>query len=269
MCIRDSSKPLSRAALFGTLRALLPNKIMPRQPEQAAPQERAAAPSVQPVPALPPCLDARAVERLNVSPETYQKIVRGYVRNTSEALPALRKGLYLDAADGEPALCRPSWEWIIREAHNLKGASANVGAVAVQQDAHALETAARRAFDRHGPAALQRGELENAFAPLLDALETAFATVRASVLDFLPEVRDEAGPDASLRPGLLDAAQQAQVQHLKDMLALADPDRVAEALAPLSGFLAPALMEQLQGAVDLYDYDEALALLDTPPDMPV
>ncbi len=53
------------------------------------------------------------------------------------------------------------------------------------------------------------------------------------------------------------------------MLALADPDRVAEALAPLSDFLAPALMEQLQSAVDLYDYDEALALLDTPPDMPV
>ena len=266
---RYLSKPLSRAALFGTLRALLPNKIMPRQPEQAAPQERAAAPSAQPLAALPPCLDARAVARLNVSPETYQKIVRGYVRNTSEAIPALRKGLYLDATDGEPALCRPSWEWIIREAHNLKGASANVGAVAVQQDAHALEVAARRVFGEHGPVALQRGELESVFAPLLNALEVAFATVRASVLDFLPETRTETGPDASLRPGLLDAAQQAQVRHLKDMLALADPDRVAEALAPLSDFLAPALMEQLQSAVDLYDYDEALALLDTPPDMPV
>ena len=32
---RYLSKPLSRAALFGTLRALLPNKIMPRKPERA------------------------------------------------------------------------------------------------------------------------------------------------------------------------------------------------------------------------------------------
>ncbi|MEI3477937.1 MAG: hypothetical protein V8Q84_01195 [Bilophila sp.] len=71
---------------------------MPRQPEQAAPQE-VAAPSAWSL--WPPCRrrHARAVERLNVSPETYQKIVRGYVRNTSEAIPALRKGLYLDATE--------------------------------------------------------------------------------------------------------------------------------------------------------------------------
>ena len=133
---RYLSKPLSRAALFGTLRALLPNKILPRKPEQATHRSESAAlsaPIVLNNTALPPCLDAGAIERLNVSPETYQKILRGYVRNTSEALPALRKGLYLDPAMPEQALCRPAWEWLIREAHNLKGASANVGAIAVQQ----------------------------------------------------------------------------------------------------------------------------------------
>ena len=86
---RYLSKPLSRAALFGTLRALLPNKILPRKPEQATHRSESAAlsaPIVLNNTALPPCLDAGAIERLNVSPETYQKILRGYVRNTSEAV---------------------------------------------------------------------------------------------------------------------------------------------------------------------------------------
>ena len=48
------------------------------------------------------------------------------------------------------------------------------------------------------------------------------------------------------------------------MLALADPERIAEALMPLTAFLPSALMEKLQQSIDFYDYDEALALL--PPD---
>lgn len=263
---RYLSKPLSRAALFGTLRALLPNKIMPRKPEQAphGTEPAAAAPAIN-NPALPPCLDAGAIERLNVSPETYQKILRGYVRNTSEALPALRKGLYLDPAVPEQSLCRPAWEWLIREAHNLKGASANVGAIAVQQDAHALELALKPFVKQPGNAAVEMTALAQTFSPLLDALEEAFATVQASVLETLPETPQPHGGQAQpVQAGTLTEDQTAQLHHFKDMLALADPQRIAEALTPLTAFLPSALMEKLQQAIDFYDYDEALALL--PPD---
>lgn len=262
---RYLSKPLSRAALFGTLRALLPNKIMPRKPEQAVEATPVPAPVVHNSAALPPCLDASAVERLNVSPETYQKILRGYVRNTSEALPALRKGLYLDPTVPEQSLCRPAWEWLIREAHNLKGASANVGAVAVQQDAHALELALRQFVKQSDNAAVEMNALTRTFSPLLDALEEAFATVQTSVLEILPDAQPERPQPDPIPVTALTEDQKAQIQHLKDMLALADPERVAEALPPLT-FLPSALLEKLQHAVDFYDYDEASALLDALPD---
>ena len=265
---RYLSKPLSRAALFGTLRALLPNKILPRKPEQATHRSESAAlsaPIVLNNTALPPCLDAGAIERLNVSPETYQKILRGYVRNTSEALPALRKGLYLDPAMPEQALCRPAWEWLIREAHNLKGASANVGAIAVQQDAHALELALKQFVRQSGNAAVETAALAQTFSPLLGALEEAFATVQTSVLEALPETpQPQEAPPQPVQAGTLNEDQKAQLQHFKEMLALADPERIAEALMPLTAFLPSALMEKLQQAIDFYDYDEALALL--PPD---
>ena len=76
-----------------------------------------------------------------------------------------------------------------------------------------------------------------------------------------------AGPQIPPQPvqaGTLDEDQKAQLQHFKEMLALADPERIAEALMPLTAFLPSALMEKLQQAIDFYDYDEALALL--PPD---
>ncbi len=259
---RYLSKPLSRAALFGTLRALLPNKIIPRKPVQAAsaPPEAAIATCGN---SLPPCLDANAIERLNVSPETYQKILRGYVRNTAEALPALRKGLYLDPSLPEQAACHPAWEWLIREAHNLKGASANVGAVAVQQDAHALELGLRQFIRQSGNATVSRTDMANTFAPLLETLERAFSTVQAS-LELPVTAPCHEGQAQKLQTETLSEEQMTQVHHLRDMLALADPERIADALTPLAEFLPPALMNQLQHAIDFYDYDEALALL--PPD---
>ena len=209
---RYLSKPLSRAALFGTLRALLPNKILPRKPEQATHRSESAAlsaPIVLNNTALPPCLDAGAIERLNVSPETYQKILRGYVRNTSEALPALRKGLYLDPAMPEQALCRPAWEWLIREAHNLKGASANVGAIAVQQDAHALELALKQFVRQSGNAAVETAALAQTFSRCSARWREAFATVQTSVLEALPETpQPQEAPPQPVQAGTLNEDQK-------------------------------------------------------------
>ena len=172
-------------------------------------------------------------------------------------------------------LCRPAWEWLIREAHNLKGASANVGAVAVQQDAHALELALRQFVKQSDNAAVEMTALTQTFSPLLDALEEAFATVQTSVLEILPDAQPERPCPEQVPVTALTEDQKAQIQHLKDMLALADPERVAEALSPLT-FLPSALLEKLQHEdevyaaerehVDFYDYDEASALLDALPD---
>lgn len=159
----------------------------------------------------------------------------------------------------------PAWEWLIREAHNLKGASANVGAIAVQQDAHALELALKQFVKQSGNAAVETAALAQTFSPLLGALEEAFATVQTSVLEALPETpQPQEAPPQPVQAGTLNEDQKAQLQHFKEMLALADPERIAEALMPLTAFLPSALMEKLQQAIDFYDYDEALALL--PPD---
>lgn len=69
----------------------------------------------------------------------------------------------------------PAWEWLIREAHNLKGASANVGAIAVQQDAHALELALKQFVRQSGNASVETG---SAGADLLPAARRAGGGLR-------------------------------------------------------------------------------------------
>ena len=261
---RYLSKPLSRAALFGTLRSLLPNKVLSHSPEVPAP---AATDGEVQGTALPSCLDADAIRRLNVSPEVYRKILKGYIRNTAESLPSLRKGLYLDGTfQGE--LCTPDWEWLIRETHNLKGASANVGAIAVQQDAHALEQTLRQTSGQsEKPVALT--ELNRIFGKLLDTLEASFSMIETALADEPHEKTEhhdgQSDPaENPTHPVPLTEAQQRTLRNLRDALALADPDQIAAALVPVATVLPAPDMEKLQSAVDFYDYDEALALL--PPD---
>ncbi|MEQ2847425.1 molecular chaperone Hsp90, partial [Bilophila wadsworthia] len=116
-----------------------------------------------------------------------------------------------------------------------------------------------------GTPAAEPAALAQTFSPLLGALEEAFATVQTSVLEALPETpQPQEAPPQPVQAGTLNEDQKAQLQHFKEMLALADPERIAEALMPLTAFLPSALMEKLQQAIDFYDYDEALALL--PPD---
>lgn len=120
------------------------------------------------------------------------------MRNTSEALPALRKGLYLDPAHARTGAVPPGrGNGSSARPHNLKGASANVGAIAVQQDAHALELALKQFVRQSGNAAVETAALAQTFSPLLGALEEAFATVQTSVLEALPETPQPRKPRPS------------------------------------------------------------------------
>lgn len=212
---RYLSKPLSRAALFGMLRALLPNKILLRKPERATHKSESVVLSIPVVlnsTTLSLCLNTGTIERPNISPEAYQKALRGYVHNTSEALPTLRKGLYLDPTTPEQALCRPAWEWLIHEVRNLKGASASVRAITMQQDAHALELTLKQFIRQLGNTAVETAALAQTFSPLLGALEGTSATIQTSVLEALPETpQSQEAPPQPVQAGTLDKDQKAQL----------------------------------------------------------
>ena len=263
---RYLSKPLSRAALFGTLRALLPNKILPRKPEQATHRSESAAlsaPIVLNNTALPPCLDAGAIERLNVSPETYQKILRGYVRNTSEALPALRKGLYLDPAMPEQALCRPAWEWLIREAHNLKGASANVRCRRRSRTPTLWSSRSSSSSGSRGTPPSKRRRWRRPSPRCSARWRRPAPPCRHPYWKPSLKRRSRRKPRPSPYRPERDEIKKRSCNILRRCWPLLI-ERIAEALMPLTAFLPSALMEKLQQAIDFYDYDEALALL--PPD---
>lgn len=242
---RYLSKPLSRASLFGALLALLPHKISPREPAQALeqppsrPNEQTQGETDR---QFSMGLDPNALQRLNVSPTTYHKIVRGFVRTTALELSSMRE---LIGSEGQGASA--DMEELVRATHNLKGAAANVGAVSVQQAAHALERAARQSD-------------VPALTALLDALTQTFAVVEASIQKMTTA---ESVPTETTFPHAEKAnlSGAARLQALRDALAVADPERIAETLPSLVGVVPAAVLHELHDLLDSYDYDEALALL--------
>lgn len=258
---RYLSKPLSRTALFGTLRALLPHKITSIRNDTNALEGSLSTPEIVPCypqkkndSSIPEGLDPEAIKRLNVSPSVYHKILRGFVRNTATALPTMRRLVFMEGTTTE--LPEPVWDTLIHEAHNLKGAAANVGAVAVQQAAKALEFAARDMLsESSAPSADASAPL---FLSLFTELEATFSVIQASV-EPVSEALPPSSSDAQLLHEVLCAPE---VQQLRDVLIIADPDRIGESFTAVEKMLPSSLVAQLQNLIDSYDYDEALALLD-------
>lgn len=262
---RYLSKPLSRASLFGTLLALLPHKISPRGSESVQTLEQPPHSNEQPRQTgqtgqtgqtsqtgqtgqtgettcqLSTGLDPDALQRLNVPLTTYHTIVRGFVRSTALELASMRH--LVDSEEQDASL-----EELVRATHNLKGAAANVGAVSVQQAAHALECAAQRSDT-------------SALAALLDALTQTFAVVEASI-QTMPTAEPSVPIETTCpHPAETSLADTARLQALREALAVADPERIAETLPSLVGVVPAAVLHELQELLDSYDYDEALALL--------
>ena len=161
------TKPVFPAALAEALERWLPDV------RAAAPDPQPVPDPVAPEPGEPPVFDTAGFMARLMGDETLGRMVIGeFLEDIPRQMDALRS--FLAASDTTSAH---------RQAHSIKGASANVGGEAL------------RVVARDAEAAGQAGDLD-AIIALVPDLEMQFARLRGAILEF-------AGPDG-LRAGELD-----------------------------------------------------------------
>ena len=180
------TKPVSPQALAEALARWLPGEdaARPTKPtagSKATAPDAAAPAAAAPAAAAPAAADAaetpvfdRAglLTRLMDDEDLARAVVDGFLEDIPRQIEALRT--YLDAGDIEGS---------VRQAHTIKGASANVGGESLRAAAFEMEKAAKA------------GDFADAMARLPD-LESRFARLKESMQDFL----DDKGPGSSEQP---------------------------------------------------------------------
>lgn len=131
-------KPFRRALLFDTIRALLPQRhfaAMPRAREGRGNGHDCAARTDNARRAeLPACFSREIIAAAGLSPAAHAEVLESFARTHIGDAASLRRM----AGEGR-------WQELREGAHSLKGAAANVGAVALRDAARALEL---RALER-------------------------------------------------------------------------------------------------------------------------
>jgi HPt (histidine-containing phosphotransfer) domain-containing protein len=135
----------------------------------------------------------------------------------------------------------------MRAAHNLKGVAANMGAREIATAAEALESACRNE-EASTVISVKLREVSDVLGPVFDAIVGAG-------LGAAPVSPD--GPVGNT----LDV--EASLVQLRELLELSDPKSRAladEILNAAQGTPREAFLESLIAQIDIYDFDEALAL---------
>jgi signal transduction histidine kinase/DNA-binding response OmpR family regulator len=233
------SKPIDPEALFATLLRW----IKPRD-SRNAPSEASNPPSTGPdANAAPSTADVglqisgvdtkTALRRTGGNPKRYEMLLRKFAE--TKAADEIRAALV--AGDMSTAQ---------RAAHSLKGAAANLGAMAVAEEAVKMETAI---------------ETGKGMEPALDSLAGSLSSVLAAIRSALP-VEPVTGSGASTSA---DAASVLEhLTRLQKLLKSDDgeaADFILEAQPALSKVLSGAEISALSGFVGNFDFDGALKCL--------
>jgi two-component system, sensor histidine kinase and response regulator len=228
------SKPIDPEILLRTLRRYY--TAAPGQYEAPAPAKGAVA-ELGPIPGLDV---SDGLRRVAGNHALYRKLLRRFEVEQREAAARLRE--QLATGDRESAL---------RLAHTLKGVAGNLGAKGVQESAAALEAALG------AKAATPLEQLE----PLVAVLEQRLA----ALIPLLAEALSRSEPPASPADPVDPARARASLAQLRAQLAEFDAAaaETAEAeRAALESLLGAELLAGVERALQQYDFDAALALLD-------
>lgn len=161
------TKPVSPQALVEALARWLPSENTAKPTDESAEPDAAVRVAAEPATADEPetlAFDRSGMmARLMGDEDLARVVVEGFLEDIPRQIGALRR--YLDAGDVEGS---------IRQAHTIKGASANVGGESVRAAAFEMEKAA------------QAGDLVDVMARLPD-LESRFARLKEATQEFVAE----------------------------------------------------------------------------------
>jgi len=244
------SKPVNQDMLFNALWRELKNKKKP----DAADKEKAgsgraekealdgvsdknildAGQGVLP-PGLPGININNALAELKIDPVNFKRILVGFLKNNHGTVKKIKdafKGNYLDR--------------LLRLAHNIKGSSANIGAMELSEAAKKLEDAC------------MNKKSKKVISELIDKFEAALNQVLESL-----KILDKNSENLSFKKRDVDIVKLKPILiKLGNALRSADPEKINEQIdAVKDQFCTPDLID-LENHINNYDYDEALELLD-------
>ena len=188
---------------------------------------------------LPPDLPGinikKALDELKLEAAVFKHILAGFLKNNHDTMEKIK-----DAFNGKEQ------DRLLRLAHNIKGSSANIGAMGLSAAAKALEDAAREE------------KPEEIISELIDKLEEALNQVLESlkIFDEKPEIVSFKKTDvdiAKLKPILIK---------LGNALKSANPEKINEEMKAVKDQLYTPDVIDLENHINNYDYDEALEILD-------
>ncbi len=261
------SKPVNQDRLFLTLWRLLRSRsdlpesmdtgTLPQPPENPLDDiedkekqpfsdiEKTSRESAQLPEELPGIQIARALDALKIDETTYIRIVIGFHSDNQQTGTMLRQAFEQDDT-----------EQLLQLAHGLKGSAANIGAVALEEAAKALEKACRKKSLSNS----EGTDLKEAIETVVSAMEQVFASIGwISEQGIYDGEISTPGPTSLPYDELLDRLMQA--------LESADPEQIAAILpdftkaAAQGNYLPPHRRKVVEKQINSYDYDQALKTL--------
>ncbi len=175
-------------------------------------------------------IDAKeAVQALDLTPETFYKILGNFYRSNQSLIQ-----------DVTTAVNQQDWEDVAQKMHSLKGSAAHIGAHDLQKAAQRMEEAAHA-----------RDIPESIFSSFTQELDRVFKSIWAIASD-----RERQGPAVSKKDVDPETLRKNLIK-LSQTLVQADPVSIDEYIRMIEDIVDSSLFQELKERVDMYDYELA------------
>ena len=186
-------------------------------------------------PGLPGINIKKALNELKLDPAVFKRILAGFLRNNHDIMEKIKD-----------AFKEKEMDRLLRLAHNIKGSSANIGAMDLYKAAKNLEDASRDE---------KPGKI---ISELIDKVEAALNQVLESL-----KILDENPENISFKKTDVDIAKLKPILiKLGNALKSADPEKIDKQIKIIKDQIYTPEVTDLETHINNYDYDEALELLD-------
>ncbi|EGV28457.1 multi-sensor hybrid histidine kinase [Thiorhodococcus drewsii AZ1] len=231
------AKPFDPRELYAILARYRPDARTLHAPETPDSSSRSAQQALPPIPGLN---HAQGLASTSGDRRLYLNLLSGFHRQFKDA--SIELGRFLDRGD---------WEEAVRYAHTLKGLANTLGMDEVASTAENLEQSSRR---QDLATYTQLQSLDRILSPLIERIAELSEAAH-------PSENPTTTPSVETALGLT-----AQINHLRQLLAEGDAeacDLWSQQSSRLAHIIPLPTLQRIEQAVEHYDFDKALHLLET------
>ncbi len=177
----------------------------------------------------------KATNELNLDDTTFKRILAGFLRNNHDTVEKIKD-----------AFKEKNMDTLLRLAHNIKGSSANIGAMDICEAAKNIEDASRNKKSGKN------------ISDLIYKFEGALNQVLESL-----KLLDKNSDNVLFEKKEVDTAKlELLLTKLRNALLSADPEKVDKQIKAVKDQFYTSDVIDIENHINNYDYDEALEILD-------